>query len=183
MPLSKYAVGTRYGRALFDLAEEHQITAEVNLQLIALREIINSDPRLLTMLTDKNVSCEQKKQLLKTLQQPFLIFIQNLLQMIYDYGHIADLLAIITDYQQRYDKANNRIHATVITAVPMSSVQEQAMQQALIKRFNAKEVILKQQIDKQIIGGVVVRVKDMIIDGSLATRITNLKNYLSKSFN
>lgn len=183
MPLSKYAVGTRYGRALFDLAEEHQIIDDINSQLITLRELVETNPRMLKMLADKDVNCEQKQQLLKTLQQPFSVFIQNLLQMLYDYGHIDDLLAVIDDYQQRFDQANDRIHATVITAVSLSTTQEQAMQQALIKRFNAKEVVLEQQIDKQIIGGVIVRVKDIIIDGSLVTRIANLKNYLSKSFN
>lgn len=183
MALSKYEVSARYGRALFDLAEEHQQTVAINDELIALRQLLCDNPRAIMMLADKNVAFEQKQQLLMTLQQPFTVFVQNLLQMVYDYGHITNLLDIIADYQTRFDKSRGRIHATVITAVPMSKTQEQAMQEALKQRFNAQEIILTSKIDANIVGGAITKVKDIIIDGSLTTRIANLKKYLLQSLN
>ena len=76
-------------------------------------------------------------------------------------------------------KANveNTVDVTVTSAAPMSAAQQKAVTAALEKRLG-RAVRLETEIDETLIGGAVIRAGDVVIDGSLRSRLESLSNAL-----
>lgn len=178
MALTNAVVAPRYARALFEAAEESAVSSSVAEELAAMNEIIAQNPTLLETLSAKTVAAKDKQQLLDTLKSEASSLVANLLQVTFEYGRIAALPAIIADYQQRYADAIGQLDATVTTAVPLTDAQQQALSQAIAKRFAAKQVRLDPQVDPTVIGGVLVQTRQVVVDGTVQTRMTKLRRAL-----
>ncbi|MDB7636245.1 ATP synthase F1 subunit delta, partial [Lactococcus garvieae] len=96
-------------------------------------------------------------------------------QMAYDYRRFSNLPAIITAYEALVNKAEGVVYAEVKTAVALSDEQAARMTAQLANRFDAKEVKLTQSVDENLLGGVVVRANNQILDGSLATKLAAIR--------
>ena len=71
------------------------------------------------------------------------------------------------------------IEGTVISAVPMEEKQIKELEEKLSKKYN-KNVTLENKVDKSVLGGVLVRLGNTEIDGTIKTRLNGLKNQLSQ---
>lgn len=178
MTQKNYKSIKKYGNILFYIALNRKEQEKINYQLNLLKCIISSNSKITYFLSDKDVKLLYKEKVLATLKKPFDILIQNLIQILYDYNHFNYLLDIIDDYNQRFDNLEKIINVNVITAVLLSNEQKNKLQNILIKKFNAKKVNINSIVNKDIMGGVIIKTKDIVIDGSISTRMLNLKNYL-----
>ncbi|KRL10618.1 F0F1 ATP synthase subunit delta [Levilactobacillus zymae DSM 19395] len=105
-------------------------------------------------------------------------YIKNLIQMVYDYGRMDVMVAIIDQFQALYDEKHHTIYAHVTTAVDLSAEQKDQIATAYAQRVGAQKVILDSQVDPTILGGVIVQSAGMILDGSLKTKINKLRRQL-----
>jgi len=108
------------------------------------------------------------------------IIIQNFITVLKTNGDLVEYEKIIDEYG-RYEKGQKGIKdVTVITA---SSTE---MNKPLIDELNkiaGSDIEIKQKIDDKLIGGVVIKVDDTLIDGSVANQLNNLHNTLNSSAN
>ena len=74
---------------------------------------------------------------------------------------------------------HNIIEGTVISAVPMEEKQIKELEEKLSKKYN-KNVTLENKVDESILGGVLVRLGNTQIDGSVKTRLDNIKDQLAQ---
>ena len=88
--------------------------------------------------------------------------------------------AIVREYVKLANGARNIVEAEVTTAIPLDKDQQTALINKL-SRVTGKTIVLKTQIDKAIIGGVIVQIGDKLIDGSIARQLQTLKNTLLNS--
>ena len=84
---------------------------------------------------------------------------------------------MVAAYGDLLNASLGRVQAQVTSSVPLSTVQRSRLQDSLKAMLN-KDVVLETTEDPDIIGGVVVRVGDQIIDGSVRTRLEALKERL-----
>ena len=78
------------------------------------------------------------------------------------------------------DDVNNRQRVTIITSVDLDSTLKSKLT-AKLKDVLKKEIIIKEEIDPSILGGIIIKVGDTVIDGSLAKDLRNIKNNLLNS--
>src|SRR5699024_6474812 len=114
MSLDLQTVANRYARALFELADQQGELEQVHQELMSLREIFQANPRLATLLTSIKLSLSQKESLVQALQQGASQLTTNLIQMVFDYGRMNAMVAIIDEFERRYDQQNKRVHADVV---------------------------------------------------------------------
>ena len=100
--------------------------------------------------------------------------------MAYDYGRIANLVAIIDAFNNLYDEYEKVVRVKVTTAIELDKEQEDKLSDSFAKLVGAKKVIVNPQIDESIIGGVVLQSKSYIYDGSIKTKIERIKRLLLK---
>ena len=98
--------------------------------------------------------------------------------MVFDYGRMDTLVAIINEFERRYDLKYKRVHADVVTAVQLDETRRNQLKANLAERLGANEVLLSEKVDPAIIGGVIVQTENQTMDGSIATQIEQVRRLL-----
>lgn len=178
MSLDKKTVAGRYARALFELVDENNELDQTYQELIALRQVFEGNESLESALAGVQLSLDEKKALVQDLQQGASQYVANLIRMLFDYGRMDCMVAIIDEFERRYDAKNKRIHADVVTAIQLDKQQRDQLKTNLAKRFGATEVILNEQVDPEILGGVIVHADYKTLDGSLSSKIKQIRRLL-----
>lgn len=180
MSLDKKTVANRYAKAIFELAEENGQLDQTYQELSALRQVFEGNDSLAALLSGVDLSLAEKKSLIDALKKDASPFVSNLIQMVFDYGRMDDLVAIIDEFERRYDAFNKRIHAEVITAVQLDTKQRDQLKAGLAKRLSANEIVLHETVDPSILGGVIIRANNETLDGSLSSKIEQIRRLLVK---
>ena len=180
MSLDKKTVANRYAKAIFELAEENGQLDQTYQELSALRQVFEENDSLAALLSGVDLSLAEKKSLIDALKKDASPFVSNLIQMVFDYGRMDDLVAIIDVFERRYDAFNKRIHAEVITAVQLDTKQRDQLKAGLAKRLSANEIVLHETVDPSILGGVIIRANNETLDGSLSSKIEQIRRLLVK---
>ena len=95
MSLDKKTVADRYAKALFELVDADNELDQTYQELIALRQVFEDNEGLDAALAGVQLSLDEKKSLIKDLQQGASKYVANLIQMVFDYGRIDCMVAII----------------------------------------------------------------------------------------
>jgi F-type H+-transporting ATPase subunit delta len=96
-----------------------------------------------------------------------------LLALLAENDRLAVLPEIAVQFDQLKSEAENKIKATLISATAVDAGVAERVKQALVKRLG-REVELTLEVDASLIGGAIVRAEDMVIDGSVRTRLEQL---------
>ncbi|GBG93995.1 F0F1 ATP synthase subunit delta [Ligilactobacillus salitolerans] len=178
MALSNAQVASRYGQALFDVAESQEATPQIATELAELKTVIEQQPELLVFFTSPQITAEAKKELLASLQASASELVSNLLQMLSDYQRLQNVSEIIDEFNRLYDEKNGTVRVKVTTAIELDDDQKTKLSAKFAQVVGANKVVLEPVVDKKIIGGVILRSKDNIYDGSVKSKIDNIKRLL-----
>jgi F-type H+-transporting ATPase subunit delta len=102
---------------------------------------------------------------------------RNFLKLLLEYGRTAVLPEIAKHFDTLKAEVENTIDVTVTSATRLDDAQKKAIAGALGKRLGRK-VRLETELDESLIGGAVIRAGDIVIDGSLRSRLKSLSNAL-----
>ncbi|EJE98820.1 ATP synthase F1 subunit delta [Liquorilactobacillus mali] len=180
MKLNKTIIAHRYGSALFELALEKDERQALKEELVELKQILVNEPKMMLLLTSKQISRVDKQKFIKTLGDSASETLKNLLDMLFDYDRIGDLDVIIDEYIRLNDEYEKTVKAVVTTAIPLESEQKAKLADSFARIVGANKVVLEEKVDSDIIGGVILRSNNYIYDGSLKLRFAQIKRMLLK---
>lgn len=98
--------------------------------------------------------------------------------MVASYRRFPDILTIIDQFQNLYENDKKIVRADLYSATELDNDQRDRLAKAFEKRVGAAKVIFNIKVDKSLIGGIVIKSSDVIIDGSIRTRINKVKELL-----
>lgn len=174
-------LSSKYAQAIYELAAEKNLLDQVEAQLGLIASTLETHSDLATFLYHPRVLAQAKKEMLgKIFEQDVTDFVLKFLMLIIDKRRETVLPAIIREYVRLANDARNIIEAAVTTALPLDDKQQTALKNKL-GLVTGKTIVLKMQIDKAIIGGVIVQIGDKLIDGSVARQLEIMKNSLLKA--
>ena len=176
MQASDRVLAWRYGRALFEAAaaknEEGRVQQDLQSAHSAIRE-------LLPFLRNPCVSNTEKRERLETaLSHKVSPLTQRFLGLLIDKKRFEVLPMVIADFGRLVAEKNNIAKAHVRTARPLSAEAQQKLKDKL-KDFAGKNIELDIKDDPEIIGGVVVRLGDWVLDSSLRGQLRKLKETIN----
>jgi len=167
-----------YARALFEVARAEGTLDEVEDELFRFARSYESSEDLRSALTDEMVPAAKRQAIVEDLlggkATPTTT---QLISMVVGSGRGRDLPAIIDRLVQRAANSKNLEVAEVRSAVALTDDQQTRLKAALANA-TGKQVTLKTIVDPSIIGGIVATVGDTVIDGSVRTRVDQLKSRL-----
>lgn len=168
----------KYAQALYEVAVEKDMLQQSEKQLALVGNALSHHEDLANLLYHPRVLAKVKKEvIIRVFGQELAEHVQNFLLLLVDKRRETILPSIIKEFKNLANTANNIIEAEVITALPLTDEQNVALAQKL-SQVTGKNVILKAKIDKNILGGVVVKIGDKLIDGSVARQLKMLQNTL-----
>lgn len=167
----------RYARAAFELALEQGQPLEAWLADLEAVSTGLSDPQVMRILTSPKLSFNEKRTLFDRATPGIDPLRRNLLYLLIDRGRIELIDAIRRELRAMALQHQGIAEATVTTAVPISEA-EAARIADLLGRVVGKKVVLTRTVDPSIIGGMVARVGDKLINGSVAARLDALREQM-----
>jgi F-type H+-transporting ATPase subunit delta len=169
----KLTIARPYARAAFQEARGEERLTQWSDSLKVAAQVVK-DPRVENLLGNPQVSPEQLAQLLIDIAGPQLgEHGANFVRTLAANGRLAYLPEIATLFDTFKDEAQGVADVTVTAAAALDANQQQKLAAALEKRLKRK-VRLHVELDPQLIGGAVVRSGDLVIDGSLSTRLARI---------
>ncbi len=164
-----------YANAMFDVAQSEGRLDTVEDELFRLGQTLENSDSLRNALTDENIPAGKRQAIVEDLfGGKVSSTTTQLVSFVVGSGRSRDLSQIISRLGDRVAATKQKAVAEVRTAVPLSDDQTHRLATALA-HATGKSVVVKNIIDPSILGGLVAQVGDQIIDGSVRTRLDQLK--------
>jgi F-type H+-transporting ATPase subunit delta len=164
-----------YARALFEVARADGTLEEVEDELFRFARSFESTESLRTALTDDSIPASRRQGIVEDLLgDSATATTVQLISLVVGLGHGHDLVSIIDALVARASASKNLALAEVRSAVALSDDQQNRLRAALANA-TGQQVNLKVVVDPKVIGGIVATVGDTVIDGSIRTRVDQLK--------
>ncbi|MBQ3217184.1 MAG: ATP synthase F1 subunit delta [Oscillospiraceae bacterium] len=169
-----------YGKALFELAAEEGTDERIFEELALLRKVLGENPSYVTLLDTPAVNTEEKLSLIRKAFGNVDPILLNFLSILCEKRSVYRLPACADAYNKLHDEARNILRATAITAVAMTAEQRTALKEKLAM-LTGKTVILDNQTDAGLIGGITLRYGGVQLDDSIRSRLDKLQRSLSQT--
>ncbi len=172
------AVGSRYAGALFEIAERDGIIDKLEQELDNILGTIKGARDLEKVMFYSQVDPSEKKAVLKSIfkdQISGLTF--NFLFLLIDKQREAFLDSIVSTFKKLAYKARNAEQVQVTSAVELNEKEKADLEKSL-EKLTGKKVQSSYSVDPLLIGGVMVRIGDRIIDGSVRNKLASVREHL-----
>lgn len=167
---------TAYARAMFDVARAEGNPGRVTDQLRAFTQALGGSDELRERLADPHLPASLRQQIVEDLlggrAEPATV---SLVSMAVAGGRARELPAIVDAISQLNAESAGKTLAEVRSAIALSDDQQQRLAAAL-EKATGRPVDVRVVVDPSILGGVVTTVGDTVIDGSVRTRLEQLKH-------
>lgn len=165
----------RYALALYEACVEVDNVEIVLQQLKEIVDEMDSNKDFMKIIENPQISKFHKKRIFKELFEDTIeTELLNFLLLTIEKDRILFLKEKYYQFKNIYLEANNIMIAEVKTAIPLSIEERNTLKRVLEKKYN-KNIVLKEKVDESIIGGIIVRVGNEIIDGSVKDRLAKFK--------
>jgi len=181
--LTGNVVSRRYAKALFAIgaAKGEADQAKYGEQLIALGDSMMDAPEAMGFFRNPSFSAEEKKAVLNQLVDKMSVdpMVKNFCDLMADKGRVEMLPAVAADYKVMMDAVSGVISGELITVSELNEERKSAIQANLEKQAG-KKLELAFATDKEILGGIVLKVGDKVMDASLKAQLQILKENIKR---
>lgn len=174
-------VNSTYGDALFQLAVEEKQVDAVLEELTGLMQVLNENSELIRLLTHPEVVKEDKLKLLQDIFQGRISdAVMGTLLIVVRNDRSSELMSIL-EYVIGKIKEYKKIGiAHVTSAVELKEEQKARIEQRLIETTDYLSMEMHYKIDPSLIGGVVIRIEDRVVDSSIKRQLERMSTTLSQ---
>lgn len=164
-----------YAQSLLELAEEKGQTDAIGADLTSIADAVKSDSGLKLFMVDPSVSTGQRAGLIKhAFNGKIAPLLLNFMGVLNAKGRLNILTDVAEAYQYLVDKMRNKVEVDVTVAKALTPDQMQLVQQKVSSALG-KTATVTQQVDESIIGGLMLRVEDKLIDASVKYQLEAIK--------
>ena len=169
-----------YAEALFNVVRAEGELDRVEDELYRFGKLLEGNHKLKQALADQSIDRAQRVKLLEDLlADKVSAHTLGLLTFIVAQGRARQLPQILAELSSLAAEARNSVVAEVRSAIPLDGRQRRELAEALGKA-TGKRVEVKVLVDPSLIGGVVAKVDDTVIDGSVKRRMQQLKEQVRR---
>ncbi|MBR8835558.1 MAG: F0F1 ATP synthase subunit delta [Stigonema ocellatum SAG 48.90 = DSM 106950] len=171
-----------YAQALISVAQSKNQTEQFGEDVRSLLSLLSGSTQLQSFLGNPFIEPEKKKAVInQILGEGANTYLRNFLLLLVDRRRISLLESIGRQYLAFLRQLNQTVLAEVISAIPLTDAQQQAVTSKVIAMTSARSVELDTKIDREIIGGVIIKVGSQVIDSSLRGQLRRLSLRLSST--
>ncbi len=174
---------SRYAQAVFEIAYAAKEDQAVEDELQSFSQALKAAPELEAFLMNPSFSLAQKTASIAKIypkaKSPSAKILASFLPTLLKKGRFPLIHEIADAYKRISDLAQGEAIADVTTAVPLAPAAEARLLPALEKAIGAK-IVLRKKVDPALVGGITVRVRNKVFDGSVLGQLKRLKSELTQ---
>lgn len=178
--MKNLAIARRYAKALLLIGQEDGKTEAYGSELQILADLTR-DSSLGQVLTNPLHDASARKKILNNLIKKLKLSktMRAFLLLLFDKGRIGFVAQISQFYNKLADEAKGIAQASLVSATELSSETIKKIQTGLSK-MAGKKVVLEVKQDPELIGGIVARIGDLVLDGSVKTQMLKMRESLKR---
>ena len=167
----------RYAKAIFTIGQDQGNYEEYNEVLKGIATLFTDTPELADALTNPLYPMDVKEKVMAGIVASMGVdtIMGNFLNLLVQKKRAEILPEIAESYKSMVDEEKNISHGNVISAVELSDELKNNIQ-IVLEKLTGKKVELTTSVDSSIIGGMVAKVGDLVLDGSIKTQLAGLKD-------
>jgi F-type H+-transporting ATPase subunit delta len=171
-------VAARYAVSLFEVALEAGVLDKVNADMINVLDASKSNKDFIKALQSPVIPTSNKSALLKTVFSSSQKETTSFFDLITSKNRSSELLFVAQEFQNLYNSHNGIVEVNVETATDLSESKQNELTAFLEKQTGAKRIALNINTNPDLIGGMVVKYGDRLLDNSILSQINKLKKEL-----
>jgi F-type H+-transporting ATPase subunit delta len=176
------SVARRYTRALFSLAREAGREEQVGQEIEQFYAAYNGSELHAALENPAFPVASRKRVLIQVGNRQGLSPLSlHFLSLLLERDRLIHLPGIVSCYRRLLNEAQGRVEAKAIGASPLAAGQLEELTGAL-EAISGKDVVLHQESDRALIGGLVVELEGKIYDGSIRTQLENMKRRIARGY-
>lgn len=171
----------RYARALMDIGIEKGVYRQYVKELAEVQEMIQKVPMLKATLLNLSFSSHARGKLLKRVLEGMDLSkeVVNFISLLVERDRLQQLPMIVQHYHTLIDEVEGQVRASVHSVIPLDDDQMAKLKGGLENALG-KKVVLEKKVDTELIGGILVKVNNILIDSSMRTQLHQLVETLRK---
>jgi F-type H+-transporting ATPase subunit delta len=175
------AIARRYAKALLLIGKEDGQIDTYREELGAFANLIEQEKSLRQVLVNPLYNSDGRKKVLMRVLDHLKLSrsMTSFLLFLFDKGRIGFLGSINDSFQKFADELKGVARANLVSATELSSDTIDKIRSALSRR-TGKDIILEVEQDPELIGGIVTRIGDLVLDGSVRTQLLNMRESLKR---
>lgn len=174
----KGAVAERYAGAVFSVAQEKGLTDQIEEELKRILEALDASSDFRRVFYHPQVSVSLKKQIMKEIFGTEVNeFTLNFINVILDARREVFFKDIVTEYTRLANETKNVVEATITSAVEVPSEDKDNLVETLSK-VTGKDVRVQYELKPEILGGLVIRIGNRVIDSSIVRQLERLREQI-----
>jgi len=174
--IGKQQVAAVYAKALIGAAEKAGKTSDVIDELDSIvDDVLAKSPDFEATIGSSRLSIEEKTGLIDRAFEGGSEQITTFLKVLANHDRLDCIREVRAEAKRLYNDLKKRRAVEVITAQPLTKEQKEEVVDTLQKKMSC-DVDLTEKVDEDIIGGMIVRVGDTIIDGSVQNKLAEMKS-------
>lgn len=175
----KGGVGRRYARAIFELASQKGDYDQWLKDLSDIRDFL-TDTTIAAVIQNPEVPFEKKKVVVDAGLRNMDQIRRNFVYVLIERRRSETIEKIADEFQRLVNEHRGVAVADVVTAIPLDDDAAKFVAERL-SALTGKRVTLRRSVDARIIGGVVAKIGDKLINGSVADRLERMRNKLAQA--
>lgn len=174
-------ISKTYGTALFELAVEEKKVDQFLEEIIGIKEALGSNPELTNLMMHPKISKEEKIQVIENIfKNRISCELLGFLSLVITKDRCKELSTILTYFIDSVKELKGIGVAYVTTPLALQAEQKQQVERKLLDTTAYQEMEMNYLIDMTIIGGMIIRIGDRVVDGSVSTKLRELQKQLLK---
>lgn len=168
----------RYSESLFGLAVHRRELEPVQENFLLLRELVVRHREISHLVSNSTISLTEKEDFIeKIVPSGIPALLLNFLKVLIKKKRFNELGAIQEEFHRLYEKSQGIKEVEAISVLPLSSVAENRLREALTRKLNSK-VRLLTKTDPALIGGLILRFDGMEINSSYKSKLEEIRQKL-----
>ena len=179
--MKNLAVARRYAKALLLIGKEDGQTDSYRKELSGFADLMEREDALNQAITNPLYESSSRRNVLQTVIDSLDISktMKSFLLLLFDKGRIGFLGSVDEFYQKLADELNGIARASLVSATELPSETVEKIRNTLSEK-TGKDIILEVERDPGLIGGIVTRIGDLVLDGSIKTQLLNMRESLKR---
>jgi len=179
--MKKMVIARRYAKALLLIGKEDGNTETYRDELAGFSELVEREKTLEQAINNPLYNAEGRKNVLKSVLEKsgFSGIMKSFLTLLFDKGRFIYLSSINELFQKLADELKGISRASLVSATELSSDTVEKIRVTLSEK-TGKDIILDVEKDTGLIGGIVTRIGDLVLDGSIKTQLLNMRESLKR---
>jgi ATP synthase F1 delta subunit len=169
-----------YARSLFEVAKEHDVLDRVHDELGEFAEALEEERNLQVFLFSPYFSSEEKKRGVSSIVSDADERIVNFLELLAERHRMPALFRIKREFDALWAEENKLLPVTVTSAVELDEELVKEIGER-IEEQTGRKVDLSSNVDPDVLGGLMVRVGNMVLDGTVRNRLERLRKQVAKA--